>query len=46
MTRPAIGYEGIKLYQGDALAVMRRLEPGAYDALITDPPYAAGVSLA
>ena len=46
--RPAagIGYEGIKLYDGDALAVMRRLEPGAYDAIITDPPYAAGVSLA
>jgi len=46
--RPAagIGYEGIKLYKGDALAVMRRLEPGAYDAIITDPPYAAGVSLA
>lgn len=46
--RPAagIGYEGIKLYKGDALAVMRRLEAGTYDAIITDPPYAAGVSLA
>lgn len=51
--RPAAvhGYEGspatgIKLYRGDALRVMRRLEAGVYDAIITDPPYAAGVSLA
>ena len=52
--RPAAanGYEGkpapmgaIRLYQGDALRVMRRMETGAYDAIITDPPYAAGVSL-
>lgn len=51
--RPAAahGYQGspeagIKLYQGDALRVMRRMQAGAYDAIITDPPYAAGVSLA
>lgn len=35
----------IQLYQGDALAIMRRMESGVYDAIVTDPPYAAGVSL-
>ena len=37
--------ERIKLYRGDALRVMRGLPSGTYDAVITDPPYAAGVSL-
>ena len=30
---------GITLYQGDCLDVLRTLEPGRVDAVITDPPY-------
>ena len=51
--RPSAAYEskapgraGVKMYNGDALCAMRTMPGAAFDAVITDPPYAAGVSLA
>ena len=34
----------ITLYNGSALRVMDTLEPGSFDAIITDPPYSSGGS--
>ena len=36
---PAPSWE---LIHGDALQVLRSYAPGAFDAVITDPPYASG----
>ncbi|MFV9078187.1 DNA methyltransferase [Serratia fonticola] len=30
------------LYRGDALEILRQLEPNSCDALVTDPPYSSG----
>jgi site-specific DNA-methyltransferase (adenine-specific) len=32
----------ITLYHGNALRIMDELEPGSFDAIITDPPYSSG----
>lgn len=32
----------VALHQGDALAVLREMESGSVDAVITDPPYSSG----
>ncbi len=34
--------DGVTLYHGDALAVLRELPSGSVDAVITDPPYSSG----
>lgn len=31
-----------QLYQGDCLQIMRGMEPGSVDAVVTDPPYGMG----
>ena len=31
-----------KIIHGDALKVLESFEPGTFDAVITDPPYASG----
>lgn len=40
--RPYFERDGITIYQGDALAVLRDLPTGCVDVLITDPPYSSG----
>jgi len=42
MTDPYYEADGITLYHGDALAVLRDLPSGSVDAVITDPPYSSG----
>ena len=32
----------IKLYRGDCLKVLRKLDAGSVDAVVTDPPYGIG----
>ena len=32
----------IRLIEGDNMSIMPTLEPGSFDAIITDPPYASG----
>lgn len=34
----------VKLYLGDCLEVMKTLEAGSVDAIITDPPYGTKVT--
>lgn len=36
------GGEGWTILQGDTLSLIRAFEPGVFDAVITDPPYASG----
>lgn len=38
-SRPEQLAPGVTLYEGDCLDVLRTLEPGSVDAVITDPPY-------
>lgn len=44
MTTPIPFASGARwtLYHGDSLDIMRHLEAGAVDALVTDPPYSSG----
>lgn len=42
MTAPHYADELVKLYQGEALAVLAELETASVDAVITDPPYSSG----
>jgi len=42
MTAPYYEANGVTLYHGDALAVLRDLPSGSVDAVITDPPYSSG----
>lgn len=42
MTEPYYEGDGVTLYHGDALAVLRDLPSGSVDAVITDPPYSSG----
>lgn len=41
-----MGMEGrqVKLYLGDCLEILRVMEPGSIDAIITDPPYGPSMS--
>ena len=32
------------ILHGDSLQIIRQFEPGSFDAIITDPPYASGGS--
>lgn len=34
--------DGVRLILGDCLDVLRTLEPGSVDAVVTDPPYSSG----
>lgn len=34
----------LKLFQGDAVRIMRQFDPNTFDAIITDPPYSSGGS--
>lgn len=34
--------EGMAIYQGEALSILRRLPMDSVDAVITDPPYSTG----
>ena len=36
------GGDGWTILQGDTLSLIRAFEPGVFDAVITDPPYASG----
>lgn len=38
------GGEGWTILHGDTLSLLRSFQPGSFDALITDPPYASGGS--
>lgn len=40
--RPYCKADGVTLYHGDALAILRELPSGSVDAVITDPPYSSG----
>jgi site-specific DNA-methyltransferase (adenine-specific) len=40
--RPPAGWAGVRIIQGDAIEVMRRLPAASIDAIITDPPYCSG----
>jgi len=42
VTEPYYDHDGVTLYHGDALAVLRDLPTGSVDAVITDPPYSSG----
>ena len=42
MTTDQIFDNGIRLFQGDALAVLRDLPTNSADAVLTDPPYSSG----
>ena len=42
--KPTWEREGIQLYLGDCLEVLPTLEAGSVDAVITDPPYGAGIA--
>lgn len=42
MSDPYYDHDGVTLYHGDALAVLRDLPTGSVDAVITDPPYSSG----
>ena len=35
-------FPGVTLHRGDCLDVMRSIEAGSVDAVVTDPPYCAG----
>ena len=35
-------FDGVTLYNGDALAVLARLSNDSVDAVLTDPPYSSG----
>lgn len=40
--KPYFEQDGIVIYHGDALEVMRSLDPLLADAVLTDPPYSSG----
>lgn len=35
-------HEGVQLFQGDSLDLLREMDSGRIDAVITDPPYSSG----
>lgn len=39
---PYFERDGVTIYHGEALAVLRNLPPSSVDAVITDPPYSSG----
>jgi DNA modification methylase len=43
--KPYFERDGIAIYHGEALAVLRELSAASVDAVITDPPYCSGGSL-
>jgi site-specific DNA-methyltransferase (adenine-specific) len=45
MPEPYFEKDGIAIYHGDCLQVLRHIETGSADAVITDPPYCSGGSL-
>jgi DNA modification methylase len=42
MITPYYEEQGITIYNGDCLDVMKELEPGSIDLILTDPPYVVG----
>lgn len=42
MISPRICDNGIRLFQGDSIAVLRDLPAASVDAVVTDPPYSSG----
>lgn len=40
--KPYYDHAGVTIYHGDCLEVMRELESGSVDAVVTDPPYNYG----
>jgi site-specific DNA-methyltransferase (adenine-specific) len=42
VTEPYWSDDQVRLYLGDALEVLREMEPASIDAVVTDPPYGIG----
>ena len=45
MTEPYYQKDGVTIYNGDCLQILRELPAASVDAVITDPPYCSGGSL-